>query len=299
MLLMAGLVYRATRPPEVGVARAHAGALRYSLAASGVVEGDSADLGFQGSGRIVHLYAREGDAISRSQLLARQSPLPATPGTLGASDVIQAPYDGRVVTVYQREGAVVSPGQPVVRVISDGPPWVTAFIESEDAIHLSPGATLRCSTGGYLGQSWELRVVRVGGQAVERPDLPGSTRQVRVRCDVAAGAFPLPPGTEVDVDGDVTLSPHALLIPSAAVTRQGASDQVWRVRDGRISRTPVSIGANNFQDVQVTAGLSEGDLVVVQAPSATEGLASLRDGQRVRVRMLPPAAEPAGAGERG
>jgi multidrug efflux pump subunit AcrA (membrane-fusion protein) len=287
-VLVTALVLRARRPVEVGVATVHRGPLRYSIAASGIVEGESADLGFQGAGRVVGVYVREGDAIHRSQLLARLSPLPATPDTLGASDVIQAPYDGRVVTLYQRTGAVVSPGQPVVGVVADGPPWLTAFVESEDAVRLGPGQKLRCRAGGYLGQSWELTVAEVGRQAVPRPDLPGSTRQVRVRCEVTGQGFPLPPGSEVDVDGDITLVADALLIPTAAVVREGAGESVLTVREGRVARVPIRVGPNNFEEIQVTEGLSEGDTVVV------EGKAGLTEGQRVRIRPVP-AVGPASA----
>ena len=119
VLLVALIAYRATRPKvTVEAAAARTGPLSLRIAASGLVEADSADLSFQGSGRIMELYVKEGDRVRRSDVLARLAPMGAMPDTLGSVDVIHAPYDGSVVTIYQRRGAVVTPAQPVVRVVA-------------------------------------------------------------------------------------------------------------------------------------------------------------------------------------
>lgn len=267
--------------PEVGVARAKVGDMLLEVVASGLVEADGADLGFQSGGRIVELYVQEGDRVSRSQLLARLVSVPAAPIT-GSADVIQAPHDGSVVTVYRREGAVVQPGEPVLRVVSDGAPRVIAFVESDDAMHLRAGQKLRCRAGGYLSQPWDLTIEQVGTEAVSRPDIPGSSRQVRVRCAPTSAGFPIPAGTEVDVDGHIPLVEQGLLIPTAAIIHTGIEDTVWLVSDDRVQRRPVVVGPNNFDLIQIREGLQAGDVVVV------EGKDEVSDGRRVRTRPVPP-----------
>lgn len=283
-LLAAGIVYRSLQPKVVvEVAQARRGDLSLRIAASGLVETESADLSFQGSGRIVGLYVREGDRVRRSAVLARLSPVGTTPGSLGAVDVIHAPYDGSVVEVYQRLGTVVSPAQPVIRMVaSDGGTWVTAFVESEDAAHIVPGTSLRCRVGGYLSQSFGLTVARVGKEAVPRPDLPASSRQVRVRCRPVSPGFPLPAGTEVDVDGEVPLVADAVLVPSAAVVLQDGGALVWIVEDGRVHRREVRIGANNFDEIAIREGVEPGESVAVN------GKTELEEGLRVGTKPMPP-----------
>ena len=290
VVVLIALVAVTGRGHEVMVAEASGGPLLLRIAASGLVEADSTDLAFKGTGRIAKLYVREGDAVTEGELLARLSSANVAPGSAGVTDVVQAPYDGSVVEIYQRTGSVVSPGQPVLRMISARPPWVTAFIDSEDATHLKEGQELRCRAGGYLSAPWNLVVRDVGKEAVPRRDLPGSSRQLRVRCEVVGSSFPLSPGSEVDIDGEIPLMDSGLLIPTAAVVHEGTHDWVWLVDGSRVERRDVALGPNNFEFIHIREGVRPGDEVVVH------GKEGLQDGQRVKVKPVPPAATEATGG---
>jgi membrane fusion protein (multidrug efflux system) len=286
VLAVLAVVRVAGSRPVVMAAEAQAAPLYLRIAASGLVENDSADLAFQAGGKIARLYAQEGDRVAGTDLLARASALPGPQGSAGAGDVIQAPYAGTVVTIYLREGAIAAPGQPVLRLVSSAKPWITAFIDSEDAVHLSPGQRLQCRARGYLSEPWEIVVSAVGKEAVPRPDLPGSSRQIRVRCEATDPRFPLAPGTEVDVDAEVPLVDNALLIPAAAVVHEGVDDWVWVVEEGAVHRREVKLGANNFDQVHVRQGLEPGEEVVVN------GKQGLEEGRRVKSKPTPsPAAQ--------
>jgi multidrug efflux pump subunit AcrA (membrane-fusion protein) len=276
---------------EVTATRAVTGPLLLRIAASGLVEAESADLSFAAAGHISAIDAEEGQQVSRSQALAWLEPIGAAPTAMDIGDVIRAPDAGVVVEIYLRVGATVTPGQPVLRVVRAAGRWVTAFIDSEDAAGVRPGQKLRCRAGGYLSRPWDLVVRSVGREAVPRRDLLGSSRQVRVRCDPVAPAFPIAPGTEVDVDGEVSLAHEALLIPAAAVVREGPHDWVWLVDGSHARRREVRLGPNNFDLVQVLSGLQAGQAVV------THGKTGLRDGQMVRVSWERPPTE-SSAGER-
>ncbi|NSW57159.1 MAG: efflux RND transporter periplasmic adaptor subunit [Armatimonadetes bacterium] len=289
LVAVMGVVRAMGRAPEVTVARAHRGDLRLRIAASGLVEADSSDLSFEASGRISALYVAEGDPVARSQLLARISPVGGLPGATLGQDAIQSPFDGTVVEVYLRRGSIVQPGQAVLRVVSAAGGWVTAFIESEDAAYLSPGDRFACRAGGYLSRAWDVTVDQVGREAVVRRDLPGASRQVRVRMLPVQGALPLAPGTEVDIDGEVTLAHDAVLIPAACIVREGPRDLVWTVEGGQAWRRDVQVGPNNFDQIQILEGLREGEAVIV------DGKADLREGMRVDAREEPsPAGDRAG-----
>lgn len=277
------------RLPQVEVAPAQYGSLTLPVAAAGLVEARAADIGFKETGRIVEVYVEEGARVRRDQLLARILPgasLAPAGGDLG--DVIQAPWHGSVVVVYRRAGAVVQPGEPVLRLVETGAEWVTVFIEAEDAVYLQPGHSLYCRAGGYLSQPQRIVITDIGREAVPRPDLPASSRQVRVRCQPADPAFSLPPGTEVDVDGEIPLLSRGLLIPAAAVVHEGVSHFVWVVSaDNTVGRREVKIGPNNFDRIAITSGLKAGEHVAVS------GKDQLREGRRVRpLPLAQPEAKP-------
>jgi RND family efflux transporter MFP subunit len=66
-----------------------------------------------------------------------------------------------------------------------------------------------------------------------------------------------------------------VLVPKKAVMGDGAATQVWVARNGIATRVPVTIG-RDFQDgVEVTSGLSSGELVIVEPPP------NLKDGDVV------------------
>ena len=268
------------RGHRVLVADAFVGTLDLRIAASGLVEADGADLSFAGNGRITSIAVEEGQAVSRSQALAWLEPVGSLPGADGVVDAIRAPYDGTVVDIYLRAGSVVVAGQAVLRIVSSEGTWVTAFIESEDAMQLQPGQRLRCRAGGYLSRPWGVVVRAVGKEALPRQNLQGSARQVRVRCQPVNPAFPIPPGTEVDIDGDVPLAADAVLVPTNAVVRDGPHDYVWVADGSRVHRREVEIGPNNFDLIQVHSGLAAGETVV------TEGKQGLAEGDRARATRL-------------
>jgi hypothetical protein len=68
-----------------------------------------------------------------------------------------------------------------------------------------------------------------------------------------------------------------VLLPRAALRGDSGSPWVWRVTAGHVQRVPVTVGRDFGEQMQVTAGLADGDTVVVGEPPP------LRDGQTVTV----------------
>ena len=73
-------------------------------------------------------------------------------------------------------------------------------------------------------------------------------------------------------------APPALKIPADAVVRDGESASVWVVRDGRVERRTLKVGADDGGEVVVLDGLQGGE-TLVSKPSAR-----LRDGARVELQ---------------
>lgn len=67
------------------------------------------------------------------------------------------------------------------------------------------------------------------------------------------------------------------LLPRAAVRSVGGEDVVWVVAEGRVERRAVSLAAAAGDEVQVLAGVTPGEQVVLTGPD------DLTDGQEVRV----------------
>ena len=66
-----------------------------------------------------------------------------------------------------------------------------------------------------------------------------------------------------------------MLVPKAALRGDGESTFVWTVRNGQVGRSPVRVGEDFGDTVQITSGLDGGEALVVSGPE------NLREGMRV------------------
>jgi HlyD family secretion protein len=85
----------------------------------------------------------------------------------------------------------------------------------------------------------------------------------------------------VDVRVTVAEVADALIVPSRALVRDGASWAAFVVTNGRAVRRAVTLGARSADGAEVRAGLAAGDAVVEYPPE------NLLDGSRVRLAAPP------------
>jgi HlyD family secretion protein len=72
--------------------------------------------------------------------------------------------------------------------------------------------------------------------------------------------------------------PPATLVPKRAVVQRNGRSIVWVVRDGKASASPVTLGAERLDLVEVTSGATPGDVVILAPPE------TLTDGAPVKVK---------------
>lgn len=68
------------------------------------------------------------------------------------------------------------------------------------------------------------------------------------------------------------------IIPQSAVRTEAGNSYVFAIRDGKLERRAVNLGRQIGSDVEVVAGVSAGDSLVVKGPE------NLRNGQKVEIR---------------
>ena len=87
-------------------------------------------------------------------------------------------------------------------------------------------------------------------------------------------------GVKVTFLGDAPTAPAAgrVLVPKAAIRDDGGTPIVFVVREGRAERRAIKGGDARGNEIEVLAGLADGEQIVVA------GAKDLRDGQRVTVK---------------
>jgi RND family efflux transporter MFP subunit len=224
---------------------------------------------------------QESDQYS-SDLNARRAALSAQEANvrrlqqLQSFEKIYAPFDGVITARNTDIGALIQAGENTtpqelfhlssvdrLRVFVPVPEVYQSVLHSVKQVNLSSDAYPKERFTGTIARSSEA--------------IDPLSRTLRVEVDIENPKTLLLPGAYVFVHLPLPATSQAPTIPSNALLFRQEGLRVGVVRDGRIQLVPISIGHDYGDTVEVTAGLSPEDQVVVN-PSD-----SLVSGTRVEI----------------
>jgi membrane fusion protein (multidrug efflux system) len=200
--------------------------------------------------------------------------------------VIRAPFSGRVgirqvsVGSYLENKTAITTLDDISRIRLD-------FQVPETLVGLlRPDAEVRASAPAF-GTRKFAGVVKVIDTRVDPV-----TRSVRLTALIDNLTEDLRPGMFMNVALTVAQRENAILIPEEAIVGEGPLHIAFTVKDNRVERRIVTLGQRETGKVEVRAGLSVGETLVVR------GLQRVRAGLTVTPRPLgaTPAGGPPGAG---
>jgi len=174
-----------------------------------------------------------------------------------------SPVAGVVSARLAEPGSTVVAGQSVVQVIDPTSLWLRVRIDQGRSSGLAGGLAAAIVLRSHPGEGLKGHVERVDliGDAVTEE------RIANVTFDVSPGMIAIGELAEVTL----RLSPveKVLAVPAAALKREGQTEGVWRLVDGRAQFAAVTTGALSADGlVQVTSGLASGDAVIVYSSKA-------------------------------
>jgi HlyD family secretion protein len=257
-----------------------------ALARDGFVaatEREHAALALQAREREHAAAVLERDAALHELELARAAAasLPAGATAASAPRAVTAPISGRVLKLWQESGGPVSAGMPLLELGDTTRLEAVIDVLSEDAARLQVGATAQLQTGAP--RPLDGRILRIEPTARTRVSALGIEEQrvdVIVALDDASlgvdGNRMLGDGYRVVAELRLAQKAAALQVPTAALLRERDGWAVFRVVDRRARLVPIELSGQGPEWSVVSAGLAEGDSVVLYPGEA------LRDGSRVR-----------------
>jgi len=165
--------------------------------------------------------------------------------------VVRAPYAGIVSKRHVELGELVSPGQPLISGLSLQSLRVNVDVPQSmfDAVRKIGKAFV------YVGDQ------RIAGERLSFfPVADPAANTFRVRVELPEGSATLYPGMFVKV-GFVVGETHRLLVPQYAVVRRSELSAVYVVKGDEVLLRQVRLGRHYGDNIEVLAGLSEGELV--------------------------------------
>ena len=187
-----------------------------------------------------------------------------------------SPVDGLVVARDAEPGATVVAGQSVFRLIDPATLWIRTRIDQGRFQGIAVGQPAMIVLRSRPDKQLAGKVVRLEVQA----DSVTEERFVNVAFNEAPGVLPLGELAEVTIDFPPVA--NALVVPAAAVKKQGKQNGVWLLKGSTLRFQPVEIGAQSLDGkVQILKGISLQDNVVVYSQQL------LSDGMKVRAVKQP------------
>ncbi len=236
--------------------------------------------------------SRAGCEVARSQIEQSKSRIAVARAGLQRM-VLRAPFDGIVADISGELGEYATPSPPgiltlpAIDLIDDRCMYVSAPIDEVDANNIKVGQVARITLDAVKGKSFAGKVKRVAPYVLE---IEKQARTVEVEVE-----FLEPPTSEnllvgYSADVEIVHSSHAnvLRIPTqtllpAQTMQEGKRVLLYR-NDGVLEERTVTTGLSNWAQTEITAGLNEGDQIVMSLDRA---------GVKAGVRVQPEASQPA------
>lgn len=202
---------------------------------------------------------------------------------------IRSPVEGAVLRVAQQSEGPVQAGAPLLDLGDPSRLEIVVDVLTTDAVRIEAGAPVIVERwGGGYPLSGRVRMVEPSA-FTSLSALGVEEQRVNVIIDLLDPIErwrELGDGYRVETRVVVWRASEVLSVPESAVFRHGAGWAVYVVNGRRASLRPIEVGERSGVEVQVKAGVSAGERVVLYPG---EGV---RDGARVGVRRPRPPREP-------
>jgi RND family efflux transporter MFP subunit len=185
---------------------------------------------------------------------------------------LRAPSEGFITERLVEVGGRVNANQQVFTIEDFKPLLVRVFVPTTDAVQLKTGLPAGVSAGEVLpGTAF------TGEVKLINPRIDTQTGTVKVTVEVFDETLRLKPGMFVEVRISIGDKADVLAIPRRALLFRQNKIYAFVVDGNRAVQREIQIGLMEEDEVEVTDGLVEGDVIV------TVGVDGLKDGQAIEV----------------
>jgi HlyD family secretion protein len=205
-------------------------------------------------------YSKPETARTEAQAAEAQAAYEAAEDALVKSSV-RAPFDGIVYSLPIKEGAFVQAGELLLQEADLSRVRVRAFVDEPDVGRLQSGQKVEITWDALPGRTWTGNVSTVPSTV----KLRGSRNVGEATCVVDNKDLRLLPNINVGVTIVIAEHNNVLTLERDALRIDESKPYVFRVVDNHLKRQAIEFSLQNLTRVEITSGLSEGDLVALPA----------------------------------
>jgi Cu(I)/Ag(I) efflux system membrane fusion protein len=195
-----------------------------------------------------------GSMVKKGQVLATVEPAHG-----GKAMSLVAPFDGVVIARNALPGVFTQEGNGLFTVIDASVIKLELEVSEMDAPLVMPGQPVTAHFDALPGASYQAKLVLVV------PTIDGHTRTMHADAEVQNVDHRVIPGMAGQAQIEVAGKSGVPSIPLSALNRQDGEMFVYRLDGDKARRTKVTLGVDDGEMVEVTAGLGANDVVLVGA----------------------------------
>jgi macrolide-specific efflux system membrane fusion protein len=182
--------------------------------------------------------------------------------------VIRAPISGTVASVTTQKGETVATSfatPTFVTIIEDGASELVALVDETDIGTVDAGNPVLFTVEAYPAMEFEGEVVQIAPKGT----LISGVVNFEVMIDINSPASALKPNMTANVSIR-TAEREALVLPNAAIQRDGFERFVHVKKDGELIKRTVSVGTRDAGVTEIRQGIGPDDRVAI-VPQASAG----------------------------
>jgi HlyD family secretion protein len=188
---------------------------------------------------------------------------------------IRAPFDGMVYSLPVKQGAFVQAGELLVQEADLSRVLVRAFVDEPDVGRLQPGQKVEITWDALPSRIWTGSVNTVPSTV----KLRGSRNVGETTCVVDNHDLRLLPNVNVGVTIVIAEHNNVLTLQRDALRIDESKPYVYKIVGHHVKRQTIEFSLQNLTRVEITSGLSDGDVVALPAEESKP----LFDGATVKV----------------
>ena len=186
---------------------------------------------------------------------------------------VVSPYSGLLVYEKDRRGEkpavgqTVFPGRPIAQIPNLDDMQANVFVQANDAIDLDKGQGVEIRLDAFPASVFKGEIADVSGfpRSIERGN-PVTFFELTIKL-IEQDKTMMQPGRKLSANIDVKAPSTSLVIPLQSLHFEDGSSYVYLKDGSSFKKQKVSSGRKNLFVVEVTEGLSSGDVIALSAPN--------------------------------
>jgi len=211
------------------------------------------------------------DEFKQIQLLVRDSELQLAQAELAMQRTnITAPFKGFISERFVNTGSRIDPSRPLFKLVDDSEIQLEVWVNEADLGALKIGLIADVKKNSKSDQSFQAELIRIS------PVVDPTYGKLKATFQLINQSSDLKPGQLVELYLVLETHSNVLIIPKRALVYESGIPIVYINYDSLAFRRLIALGLETGENVEVLAGLTVGELIIV------DGQSTLRDSSKVK-----------------